>query len=252
MGNTELCLREGPQAWEECLLVLEQTWEGDARTAEEVLQVTLRNDQSCLSQCRIPRDASCPMHCHSQRPPKPCASYPHTLTAAPTLKPSVPLSPEMWAYPPLTSRFWADASKGYARSNNKEVHRFFILCLSLGPSGMSCRQNLRKKKAGDTELSTPTANLKARIGGVVGTLPGTYAIGGCGLTVRTNRLPDARAFGSVTWATSVEGRNVGLRLQEIAQGLRIPISLVALCISVCLWVPNRSLMRVCSFQRERA
>src|SRR6476660_391964 len=60
MGNTELCLREGPQAWEECLLVLEQTWEGDARAAEEVLQVTLRNDQSCLSQFEYPEMRAVP------------------------------------------------------------------------------------------------------------------------------------------------------------------------------------------------
>ena len=45
MGQAELYFREGPQAWKVGLLDFERTWERDARAAEKVLQVTLRNDQ---------------------------------------------------------------------------------------------------------------------------------------------------------------------------------------------------------------
>src|SRR5580765_3674345 len=54
-----------------------------------------------------------------------------TLTAAPTFNPSVPLSPEMWAYPPLTSRLWAAASNGDRSRNAKNTDRLFIVSLSV-------------------------------------------------------------------------------------------------------------------------
>jgi len=49
----------------------------------------------------------------------------------------------------------------------------------------------------------------------VGTRIGTYAIEECTLTVKTNRIPHAQPFGSVTWATSVGGRKVGSLIHRI-------------------------------------
>ena len=54
MGAAQLHFGEGPQARKICFLVLENAWERDARADEEVLQMTLRNDQSCLSQFECP------------------------------------------------------------------------------------------------------------------------------------------------------------------------------------------------------
>ena len=54
MGHADLYFREGPQAWKVCLLAFERTWEKDARAADKVLQVALRNDHSCLSQFECP------------------------------------------------------------------------------------------------------------------------------------------------------------------------------------------------------
>ena len=71
MGTAELYFREGPQAWEVCFLAFEHTWERDARADEKVLQMTLRNDRSCLGQFECPEMGCVPraIIVNSQRNP---------------------------------------------------------------------------------------------------------------------------------------------------------------------------------------
>jgi len=73
MGRTDLYLCKGPQARKVCLRAFERTRERDARADEEVLQMTLGNDQSGLSQCECPEMRVVPPVYHSQRPSRPCA-----------------------------------------------------------------------------------------------------------------------------------------------------------------------------------
>ena len=132
MGHAELYFRERPEAWKVCLRPFERTWKSDTRATENILQMTLGNDQSCLTQFECPEMRGVPPAVIVKGQCNPACDPPRRASVEP-IKTTITRKMRI-----TTANFHAlgDAINGHARSNNRNLHRFFIVCLSLGPSGL--------------------------------------------------------------------------------------------------------------------